>query len=854
MTRRDWSKTISLVAVSVIIVLNSTITKTPWIAIPSSLIFFYLNAITVGKLFYFDEKPFLKEALGFLTFLVMIALSGVFLILTWIFTEIISLVAVIAISFMFCIISIRRRAAGDETELKQSKGSEGTRIESYLLLCSCLLMMAIAFYALILARTTEGVISVWLTIPNFFLPTFLLSSLLLLFILFFTKLSLCWKLALISFYSFLVHSLFLLVWYPGRYGDPWSHLGEARFIDEVGARFGYDGLLKNLYIKDIIGGLTQYGLVVLFKRFVCVEIYWVQVTLVPLLWSIFVPLFCYKMTELLSTSSAQESRTLLDRTTMFPLLAAASTVLFPNLVYWGAISVPNSLGFFFFFLFVFLLLYWTKARGKRMWLLSLVTCIATLLAHPQPGIFALMLLLWVTVIQKSSSTFEKILCYLLMFVSYPLVLYYFTKASFSLEGLLNFENLLTFQSDVTTLLLTFGLLGLVLSIRGRYVNRRNILMLFVLYLTIIMEYYVTTYGMKDIPYGPERILAMADFLMVPLVALGIWEVVGALRKALSRLKPTFLSFRKIKTRLTPSFISLSIVSMLLSSQAMFALYQAYPRDEIQNVQPAAYEIEAIFYISSNSTDRFVAVCEPGFASLAIGFLGSDYTYGTNPRGMVGVPEWEWWTVKLYSQMCKIPSINIMKTALSRSEAKVSYFVVSVRNPDFDDVVQRASAVLPVDKVFGDGKLYLFRYPYELRPPVEGVGPTVKVVFDGGPSMEYVQTKFRYWYESEVNYTVTLSGHSSYNISEYHKHWALLRLMIDGTDTLFDKSSDLNEFVHVSGLDPENVLEVMWQANDLYPVGVWKEDSFKTGWQAHPRYIGTITMKNNLHWTGVVSTE
>ena len=839
MTRGDKSRIASLVVVSIVVVLNSAMIKSPYIGIPSSLIFFYISATAAGKLFYFDEKPFLKGALGLVTFMMVMALSGVFLILTRIFTETLSLVTVVAISLIFYVISMRRRTTDDQTVFNESNHIKRTAIESYALLCSCLFMMGIAFYALIVARTTEGITSVWLTIPNFFLPAFFLSSLLLLFTLFFTKLSVGWKLALISIYSFLVCSLFLLVWYPGRYGDPWSHLGAARLIDKVGEPYAYDWLLKKLYIRDIIGSKTQYAFVVLFKRFLCIDIYWVHITFIPLLWGLFTPLLSYKIAKLLSTNSTNESRTFVDGNKVFPLIAAISTVLFPSLISWGTVSVPNSFGFFFFFLCVLFLLCWIKVRSKRIWVLSLLACVATLLVHPQPGIFALMFLLLVTVIQKSSSSVLKIACYPLLFVSYPLALRS-ANATFTIEGLLSLENLLTFQSDITGILFAFGLLGLVLSITGRYVDRRKAAILFVLYLTVIVEYYVSMYGMTNIPYGPGRILAMADFLMVPFVALGIWGVVDVLGNAFSRLRASSLSLPKTKLRGSPRFLSLLIVSILLSSQAMFTLYQAYPRNEIQDVQPAAYEIEAIFYISSNSTDRFVTVCEPGFASLAIGFLGSDYKYGANPRGMVGVPEWDWWTVKLYSQMCKTPSVNIMKRAIARAGAKVSYFVVSVRNPDFDDVVQRASAVLPVDKVFGDGKLYVFKYPYELPPVVEGVGPTVKVVFDGGPLTEYVQTRFRYWYESEVNYTVTLSGHSSYNITEYHKHWTFLSLTVDDIAASFGESTDMNTFIYVTGLESDNVLKATWRANDNYPTAEWKEDSFKTGWRTHSSYTGTIT--------------
>jgi len=837
MIRGDKSgRMIPLIVISIVIVLNSAIIKSPYIGIPSCLIFFYISATATGKLFYFDEKPFLKEALGLVTFMMVMALSGVFLMLTRIFTETVSLIVIVAISLIFYIISMRRRTIDDQTVFNQSKRVNKTAIEPYLLLCSCLFMIGIAFYALVVARTTEGITSVWLTIPNFFLPAFFLSSLLLLFTLFFTKLNVGWKLALISIYSFLVHSLFLLVWYPGRYGDPWFHLGAARFIDSVGQPYAYDWLLKNLYIKDIIMNKTQYALVVLFKRLLCVDIYWVHVAFVPLVWSVFVPLFFYKIADLLSTNSTRKTRTIVDKNKTFPLIAAITTVLFPNLIYWGTISVPNSVGFFFFLLCILFLLYWIKTCRKRIWFLSLLACMTTLVAHPQPGIFALMFLLLVTLIQKSSSSVLKIACYPLMFISYPLALR-LANAAFTIEGVLSLENLLTFQSDITSILFAFLLLGLVLSMTGRYVDRRKAVILFVLYLTVIVEYYVTMYGMTDIPYGAGRILALADFAMIPFVALGIWGVTDVLRKAFSLSRTSSLSLPKIKFMhaCSPRFVSLLIVSLLLSSQTMFSLYQAYPHDEILDVQPAAYEIDAIYYIISDAHDRFVVLCEPSFATLAVGFLGSDYAYGAREEGLFGVPEWSFWTAQLYLQMCRFPSVSTMSDAISGAGASVSYFVVSVRNPDFEEVVQQTCEILPVDKIFGDGKLYVFK---EIRPElVEGIGPSVEVIFDEGLATDYVQTEFKYFYKTDVNYVISsLSGHYSYNITNYPSHWTFQSLVIDDENAKFDESSNVNTFVYVSGLRLDSVLEVAWHANDVYPVVEWKEDAFKSGWQRHPFFF------------------
>jgi len=812
---------------SVVLMLNSMIVESPFIGVPVSLLLLYVGSVAIGEMFFSREKSFLRHVLGFATFVLLLALCGVALILTARFTKMLSLLLVVVIGLVFCFLSSRRGGAREEGVFEKLESDTGRTVTGYLLVCLFLFWAAASFYALVLGRTGEGVSSVWLTIPSLFLPAFFLSSVFLVFVLFFTRVGIGWKLVLVCVYSFLVHSLFLVVWYPGRYGDPWTHLGAARYINMAGRPYAYDWLLRQSLIVDLIKYKTQYALIVFFQRMFCIDIYWVHIVFIPLMWSIFMPLISYKIATLLTKKESKA----------FPFLAAVATGLFPSLILWGAVSVPNSLGFIFFLLSILLLLYWVDTGKRRFWFLSLFASVATFLAHPQTGIFALIFLFWVIVIQGRLPNVFKLFSSPVFFALYPIALY-LNKATFFPMELLKLENFLSFQGDLTTLLLVFSFVGLLFSIMDKRVKTRSAILLFLFYVTIIVDYYVSMYGMKNLPFGPGRILAMADLLSVPFVALGLWGIMSVLEKAFSRVKVKLL--RNVKIGLNPRVVSMLLICVFLSSQTTFTLYQAYPHDEILDVQPAAYEIEAISYISSNSTDRFVAVCEPAFASLATGFLGSDYTYGANPRGMVGVPEWDWWTVKLYSQMCKTPSVDIMKNAIDHAGAKVSYYVVSVRNPDFYDVVQRVSAVLPVDKVFGDGKLYVFRYPYALPPVVEGVGPTVKLVFDDGPLTEYVQTRFRCWYKSEVNYTVTLSGHSSYNITEYHKHWTFLSLTVDGTDAPFDESTDVNILIYVAGLDPDNVLEVTWRANDNYPIAEWKEDSFKSGWRTHPLYTGTIT--------------
>ena len=611
----------------------------------------------------------------------------------------------------------------------------------------------------------------------------------------------------------------MIVWYPGRYGDIWSHLGEARFIDNAGTFYAYDWLVSRRLIADIVKYKSQYAIVVLFRRMFCLDIYWVHVFFIPLLWSIFVPILSYKLAELLAVK----------KTETFPLLVAISTGLFSTLVYWGAVSsVPNSLSFIFLLFSITLFLYWVDTRRKRILFLSLLAPAASFFAHPLAGIFAFILFFAGVVSESRLHRILKIGFFLPLFVAYPF-LSYFQKATFSPEGFLNLENFLSFQSDITNFLLIFGFLGLMFSIRNRFVKGRRALMLFLFYLTIAANYYVSMYGMKNAPI-PERMPLLMVFLLVPFVGLGLIVTVHFLRIGFSHVKAY-----PLKKVASPRSVALLTICLFLSMQFTVALYQAYPRQEIVEVQPAAYEVEAVYYIDSTAPGRYIVLGDTMLATVAIGFLGIEYSYGTHSQGMFGIPEWDWWSMKLFLQMLRDPSISILEEAMYRQNAGVGYFVVSVRSGYFEDVVQRTSLVLPVDRIFGDGKLYVFKYVSTVIP-IEGKGPNIKVTFEDETSRE-VQTTFRYLFKSEVDYSVKLSGHSSYNITDYPMHWTFLSLEVNGLSTPFDEKSDVNTFIYILGLDTNDALEVTWRANEHYPQGGWKDDSFKDNWQTHVYYPG-----------------
>ena len=823
-----------MLAFSAVLVANSLVIKSSLIGTVACLGFLSLISVTIGEVFYSTENLFFKCLFGLATFLLLLAVSGFGLMLIGKFTEILSFVVVVVISVFFGIISLRGKRSRFQNLFEHSsmgKVSKRKDFNSYLLILIFICYVAVAFRFLFLARTDEGYGSVWLEISPFFIPVFALVTLILGSILFFSSIDDGLKLVLLSVYTFLAHSLFLVVWYPSRYGDPLRTLGHARYTARTGTIYAYDWLISQLLIEGIVAYRAQFALTIFFERMFSIDIYWVHVILIPLLWSIFVPCLAYKVAELLTTK----------RSRAFPLLAALSTGLFPSLILWGTVSVANSLGFIFFFLSVVFLLRWMNSGGKQNWFMLLLTVGVTFLSHSQPGIFALMLFVWGNIVHRSSRKVLKIASLLLIFALYPAALYFY-GASFSPAGLFVLDSFFSFQSEITTILLVFGLLGLVLVVRLKNVNTKRALLLFVFYVTILLEYYFTGFGMTNLPYGAQRILVMGDLLLVPFVALGLLVIVDILRKALApsmRSVSSSLSSKKVKLNLKSRSITLALICLFVPVQATLTLYQAYPRQELLPYQPSAYMIEAVQYIDADAPGRYVVMCDTMISTVAIGFLGIDYGWAGGVRGFFGMPDWDYPTVEMYTEMTEQPSISIMQQAMEFGDAVASYFVVWERQkyPDFEDVVQRTSEILPVNRVFGDGKLFVFKYPL---PVLEEPGPSVKVIFDDGVSTKYVETKFTYMFETEINSTLTLSGYTSYNTTDYPMHWTFLDLTVNNASRQFDEASDINAYVYVKGLEPEDVLTVKWRWNRNYGSAVWKEDSFKEGWRTHDVYTGTIT--------------
>jgi hypothetical protein len=829
MKKADWIILAILSASSALFPVNFLLTRSALVGTVASLLFLGSASTILGKMVFKCENLFFRTFLGVTTLFMILALTGTILVICGVFTEAFSLIAliVVAVSLVAAlIIAGRKKPANDSAPaVLKSDGRKnyGTNIYfSFVFVFSAV----IAFGLLLQSRTWEGGSSVWVTIPSSFILVYLIGALCLVVGVFFTDLHTSLKLAFISVFSFLSHSLFLLVWYPGRYGDPWVHLGEVRFIARTGMPYAYEWTLQKSLWFDLLKSKSFYSLIVFFNRMLFVDIYWVFIAFIPVIWSVFSPLLAYKITETLA----------IKRSKTFALLAAMATLIFPSLVLWGAVSVSYSFGLIFLFVSLALLLAWMRQGGRRIWLAAFLAVIVSSLAHPQAGIFAFVFLFFGTIVQKTSRKLFYLAGFLLMLALYPLALY-IQGARISLAGLLQVGNLVDVQSEIFSFLFVFALVGLILGIRSRFVNPKTTRLLFVFLVVVLFEFYFTKFGMINMPFNAERSLVISDFLLALLAPLGFATLIGSLNKRYSqgkRVISSSLSSAK-RVRVTPRVIGLILIGLFLSIQTTTTLYQAFPQEEIQKVQPSAYELDAIQYIDDTAPHHidgapdYVVLCDPSFAALASGFLGADYSYR-----VYGNPEWEYPTIQMYVSMTQQPSVGYMQAAMDFVHAPVCYFVVSVRDPSFEQVVSRTSEFLPVNNVFGDGKLYIFKYP---GIPVEKTGPEVTVVFDDGETSANVATELNYLVESEINATLTVWGHASYNVSEFPDYWAFVDLTINDQPGRFDNSSDVYTFIYIKGLQLEDTVVLRWLFYPKYPRVGWKENSFKRDWHPSTTYPG-----------------
>lgn len=604
-------------------------------------------------------------------------------------------------------------------------------------------MFVFSFYLLLISRTGEAH-TVWEVLNPLFIPALLVTTFLLLTIVFASE-KVALKLLFIIVYSILVHSFFPIIFPAGDLSGQQIALGRTRLVFDNVALHGWAPwpMTIQAQLYEWFQGLTfQAALSVIFARMLSVDLFWVHLFLVPVLWGVFVPIAVFLVTKVLG------------RKEEVAVLASLLISAFPYATYFGAISAPNSLGFIFFFYSLYFILKNLGSNDSKTKVLIVAFCFLSFISHFLAGVMSFSLLVLaltfkscesektgLPITSKVSLAISFIFCVSLL----PLSLIYlrlflpgintvFTLAKFyelpfrEVLGLSLLGGLIYGFDLKTIILIVIGpalallcMIYLVYSLRKSPTKSRiHILFFFAAFLVILIDFRILKLFMEGLPLGEERLWVFRDFIATPFVALAIYAVVSWLKRFLKTTPPLTssvvsslkaLSKRNI-LRVSSLLFTLNVlIPVILGGWITFSLYAAYP--QVAPVQTTWYELKAVKYIDENTKEKYVVIGDVWtiYAGEMIAGVNNPRAYyflETNKTGH-----------DLFVNMREDPSPQWMLLAMNYTHTEVAYFIVTklrIGTEQFQNVTSHALAnqqltVVSIPNVPSE-KLYVFSYRKE----------------------------------------------------------------------------------------------------------------------------------------------
>lgn len=617
-----------------------------------------------------------------------------------------------------------------------------------------LLLTVLSFYLLLSSRTGEAR-TVWQVLNPAFLPILFVATSLLIIVLL-TSEKPAYKLSLIIVHSVLIHSFFSIIFPAGDLSGQQMYLGRIRLIYENAALHGWppwpiESIPFQVY-QWFRGVNFQAALSVIFARMLCIDLLWIHLFLVPVLWGVFTPIATFLTTKTLTPNNT------------VAVLSSLLISAFPYATYFGAISVHNSLGFIFFFYAFYFMLKSLDCNDSKTNFAMLIFSFFSLLSHYLTGIISFSLLFLTVAFksykaEKSSSVTAKVsliipflLCTSLLPLSF-IYLRFFRPETYTTFTLSKFFELpigeivglfligeLTYGFDVAAIFLIVigSTLALLYMIYRLYKMKRTpivesqtpISFLFLAFLMILADYRILKLFMEELPLNAERLWVFRDFMAAPLVALAIHVASSSLKaflkarslpiitvgslKAIFKplLKCTFTHAKRsiinIFSRLSVGLLfSLSLLlPFLLAGWITASLTAAYP--QVAPLQITWYELEAVRYIEENTQEKYVVV-----GDIWTIYAGEIIVGLNNPRAYY-FGEFSETGIDLFIKMKMEPSPQWLLAAMNYTDTTIAYFIVTeprLGPEEFQDVVSRTlnNGQITMVQVFGTGKLYVFSY-------------------------------------------------------------------------------------------------------------------------------------------------
>lgn len=404
------------------IFLNFSLWHSPWMGFLFLAVYLFINATWLNKILskIIPSDFYYRPLFGFYFLLILIAFAGAIFIVLWKITPFIMISIFLVLTLIFSFLNRKNfedfEKINEITKTKNVK-DPGKKIkileylkqnkQGYLFFCFFILLF-FGFWFLWKARTGSYILHPWQVIHPIYLYLYFFITFIIVFLIlegyleqsktysldnsrkkstseitpqssiichddlikFKTKIILL----IIILFSFLTHAYLPIVYKVGFGGDRWRHLGAEKYLQEgkiySPALFGQEikwqefGPIK--IPKVFVAGnktsyASQWALTIFLSWILGIDVFWIDIFLLFFLWSIFIPLFLFKLAKLALEELKSENQKW--KTETFPLLLAFLPTLFYPFQIYGSITLPTGFGFLSF-LFI-LILYFSLLRQKE---------------------------------------------------------------------------------------------------------------------------------------------------------------------------------------------------------------------------------------------------------------------------------------------------------------------------------------------------------------------------------------------------------------------------------------------------------------------------------------------------------
>lgn len=722
------------------------------------------------------------------------------------------------------------------------------RKQFFLTVCY-LALVATLLYLLFQARTPVAR-TIWATFDPSNLVVYLGMTFVLLVIVMF-KGSYQITLSLIVVQS-IVSNVFKQIVFASRFGyDTWISLGWSTYVfrGELYSLSKIPFMVYSSYslfskIYHVTERVNLYSVCVVLARMFSVDVYWVHLLLVPLLWGIFMPVLIYKVTKFFFKGEA------------VPLIAAA---LFSCINIGGTSTISYSLSWVFLLLVIYLSL--SYMCFKRGLLLLIIVAFVTFLTHELIGMLSASVILLAYAYTKITDFKHKnvqwaflLMAFVLAVLSIPYALLAFGwmqagGPSFSLkpiEQLSADEAVMFFIFDtyadmtfrdalISGIIPLLGLLGLVYTILERgeeKQNRRASVFVLLCIILAMIDYRIMRLFMVNLPGKVDFSLSLRVLLAIPFAAIAISRTMNFVSHKLAsgsnrKVTENTTLFKKMLNGgiVSVDFRKIAVVAIFIlsiSSLAILAVYSAYPQ-WTEAWWTTADELEAAKYIEENTphNETYVVLCDVHARLAGYAVVGPE-----NPRAYYYGPYESRFLEPLYQDMVDDPSMGPILDIREKNNALTVYVMINTIRTEVKDADRVIAQMmnLPHSELFGifGEDVYVFKVTPPRERMIRGVGPPVLY-----NNQTYINTTFTVDIVTyEASYNLSLIGLTSYSITSWPMHWSFESV----TPAPYSKNIDADNWINFTGRE-DVTYTVLWKTNLIYqPVG-WKDDSFKTDeWQ------------------------